>query len=257
MIPRILFPLLCVLTLAAQHSDTALKNPFQSPDDRARGGNFYRSQCASCHGIDGKGGASGPNLSTGNFRHAPSDEAMFRVITKGIAGTSMPGVAMNGREIWQIVAFLRSLNTGRTGIAAGDPNAGEQLFQSNRCINCHYLNGTGSPLGLDLSAIGTRLNTADLQTALTDPSAEVAPEYWRWQATTKSGQTLRGSRLNEDTFSLQILDQSGRLRSVAKADLEHQSLERRSPMPSFRDKLNTQQINDLIAYLVTLRGASK
>src|SRR5258708_7238821 len=100
---RSLLPLLWAGPLFAQHSETALTNPFRSPDDRARGGAFFRSQCASCHGIDGKGGASGPNLSTGNFRHASNDEGLFRVITKGVAGTSMPGFSMNGREIWQIV----------------------------------------------------------------------------------------------------------------------------------------------------------
>jgi putative heme-binding domain-containing protein len=245
------------VTLAAQHSDISLKNPFQSPDDRARGGAFYRSQCASCHGIDGKGGASGPNLTTGSFRHASNDEGLFRVITKGVAGTSMPGFSMNGREIWQIVGFIRALSAAKTGGITGNAANGQQLFAANRCTNCHWLNGAGSPRGLDLSTIGNRLSGQELRQALIDPSAEVAPEYWIWTATTKDGQTLRGSRLNEDTFSLQILDNTGRLRSVAKADLREQSLDHRSPMPSFKDKLSDPQINDLVAYLATLQGAAK
>lgn len=255
--PRPLGFLLYTVMLSAQHSDTALKNPFQSPDDRARGGAFYRSQCASCHGIDGKGGASGPNLSTGSFRHASNDEGLFRVITKGVAGTSMPGFSMNGREIWQIVAFIRGLNASRAANVTGDARAGRQIFQANRCIHCHWLNGAGSPRGLDLSAIATRLNAAEMHSALIDPSAEVAPEYWIWQATTRKGETLRGHRLNEDTFSLQILDSAGRLRSVNKAELREQSLDQRSPMPSFRDKLNAQQLNDLVSFLATLQGAAK
>ena len=219
---RPLYPLLGAVTLAAQHSDTALKNPFQSPDDRARGGAFYRSQCASCHGIDGKGGAGGPNLSSGKFRHASNDEGLFRVITKGVAGTSMPGFSMNGREIWQIVSFVRGLTVSGSGEISGDASAGRQNFEANRCLNCHWLNGDGAPRGLDLSAIGARLTAGEIRTALIDPSADVAPEYWIWQATTKDGKTLRGHRFNEDTFSLQILDNTGRLRSVNKADLrEH------------------------------------
>jgi hypothetical protein len=78
----------------------------------------------------------------------------------------------------------------------------------------------------------------------------VAPEYWIWQATTTSGQTIKGSRLNEDTFSVQILDSTGRLRGLAKTEIERQTLERRSPMPSFRDKLTGRQLQDLLAYLV-------
>lgn len=256
MCPRFLI-LLGAATLLAQHSDTALKNPFQSPDDRARGGAFFRSQCASCHGVDGKGGASGPSLASGNFRHASNDEGLFRVITKGVAGTSMPGFSMNGREIWQIVGFIRGLSAGRAGAVKGNAKAGEQLFAANRCINCHWLNGGGAARGLDLSTIGARLSAAELAQALLEPSAEVAPEYWIWTATTKNGQKLRGSRLNEDTFSLQILDSAGKLRSVLKADLAEQTLERRSPMPSFKEKLNGQQVDDLVAYLATLQGAAK
>jgi len=254
---RPLYPLLCAAALAAQHSDTALKNPFQSPDDRARGGAFYRSQCASCHGIDGKGGAGGPNLSTGRFRHASNDEGLFRVITKGVAGTAMPGFSMNGREIWQIVSFLRGLTVSGSAGISGDARAGQQHFETNRCMNCHWLNGAGAPRGLDLSAIGVRLTAGEIRTAITDPSTEVAPEYWIWQATTKDGKALSGHRFNEDTFSLQILDNTGRLRSVNKADLREQSLDPSSPMPSFRAKLNDRQLNDLVAFLATLQGAAK
>ncbi len=250
--------LLCLAPLAAQHSDADLKNPFQSADDRTRGGAFFQSQCANCHGIDGKGGASGPNLANGTFRHASNDEGLFRLVTKGVPGTSMPGFSMNGREIWQIVAYLRSLSASRAAAnLIGNVPAGQQLFQSNRCLNCHWLNGTGAPRGLDLSSIGSRLTPTELLVALNDPSAEVAPEYWTWQATTKTGTALRGQRLNEDTFSLQILDQTGRLRSVAKADLRSQSLDQRSPMPSFREKLTDVQRTDLIAYLATLQGAAQ
>jgi putative heme-binding domain-containing protein len=243
---RPLLPLLLLaIRLTAQHSDAVLTNPFNAPDDRRRGGEFFRSQCANCHGMDGKGGAGGPNLTMGSFRHAPTDEAMFRVITKGVPGTSMPGFSMNGREIWQIVAYIRSLNVTQSNLAArGDAKAGAQLFTSLRCANCH---ANRAP---DLAGIGQRLSYAELQLALLDPSAAVAPEYWLWQATTTAGQTLKGSRLNEDTFSVQILDSAGRLRSLPKTEIERQTLERRSPMPSFRDKLTDRQLNDLLAYLV-------
>lgn len=239
--------LLFVLTphLTAQHSDAVLKNPFNAPDDRRRGGEFFRSQCANCHGIDGKGGASGPDLTMGSFRHAVSDEAMFRVITRGIAGSSMPGFSMNGREIWQIVAYVQSLSVRRShGAAGGDAKAGEELYRSLGCGGCH---GGRAP---ELAGVGQRLSRAELEAAVMDPSAAVAPEYWLWRATTTTGQTITGSRLNEDTYSVQILDAGGRLRGLAKSEIERQALERRSPMPSFRGKLSGSQLNDLLAYLV-------
>ena len=254
---RLLFLLLTVVAVSAQHSETVISNPFSSPEDRQFGAALFRSQCASCHGIDGKGGASGPNLTTGNFRHASNDEGLFRVISKGVAGTSMPGSSMYGREVWRLTAFVRSLSSNRVmNVSSGDLQAGEKLFQTAGCMNCHSLQGAASSRGPNLAKIGMRLTLEELRTALIDPSARVAPEYWVWQAVTKDGRTLRGSRMNEDTFSLQILDGKGQLRSVQKSLLASQSLDRRSPMPVFKDKLNEKQLNDLVAYLATLNGVA-
>ena len=255
---RLLFFLLTVAAVAAQHSETVISNPYSSPDDRQRGGAMFRSQCANCHGVDGKGGASGPNLTTGSFRHALNDEGLFRVISKGVAGTSMPGFSMNGREIWQVAAFVRAISSGRTAVASiGDVLVGEELFRSNGCTNCHSLQGGASIRGPNLAKIGSRLTLDELLIALINPSAAVAPEYWKWQATTTDGQSMRGSRMNEDTFSLQILDGNGQLRSVLKSMLTSQSLDRSSPMPTFKDKLSEKQLNDLVAYLATLQGGTK
>ncbi|MBM3754080.1 MAG: c-type cytochrome [Acidobacteria bacterium] len=255
-----------VMTLAAlsaaaalaQHSDTVLVNPFQTPDDRARGAVFFRSQCASCHGADATGGAGGPSLATGTFRHAASDEGLFKVITKGVPGTPMPGFSMNGREIWQIVGYLRSLSASRMAEqAAGDAAKGRAIVGAQKCTGCHWLHGGGSPRGLDLSTIGARLSVGELKRALVDPSAEVAPQYWLWEGKLKSGETIKGHRLNEDTFSIQIMDGAGKLRGVDKSTLAEQKLERRSAMPSFKGRMSEAQINDVVAYLATLKGDAR
>jgi putative heme-binding domain-containing protein len=250
-----LLPLLALLPLAAQqHSETALTNPFNSPDDRARGSVFFRSQCASCHGADGKGGATGPSLASGTFRHATSDEGLFQVITKGVPGTVMPGFSLNGREIWQIVAHIRSLSGAKNVQVTGDAVKGRELFQSRGCAACHSVAGEGAPRGVDLTSIGARLSIGELRSALLDPSAEVAPEYWFWQAKTKDGRVLNGRRLNEDTFSVQIVQMDGKLVSLSKAALQSQTLERRSPMPPLRGRISDSDLNDLIAYVSSLRG---
>ena len=94
---------------------------------------------------------------------------------------------------------------------------------------------------------------AELQRALTDPSAEVAPQYWLWRATLTDGTALRGRRLNEDSFSVQVLDSAGRLRGLPKSQIERQELSERSPMPSFAKTLTDAQRNDIAAYLATLQ----
>src|SRR5262249_28158717 len=112
--------LLVVVPLYGQHS-VARSNPFNSPADQAEGARLFRGQCAACHGPNGTGGASGPDLTVGAFRRGDSDEALFQIVAKGIAGTAMPAYGGTGREIWQIAAFVRSLSVGKAaGRSKGD-----------------------------------------------------------------------------------------------------------------------------------------
>jgi mono/diheme cytochrome c family protein len=71
---------------------------------------------------------------------------------------------------------------------------------------------------------------------------------------TRDGRTIRGRRLNEDTYSIQLVDEQGRLQSIMKSDLREYEVLRVSPMPSYKDKLTTDEIADVVAYLLTLRG---
>ena len=71
---------------------------------------------------------------------------------------------------------------------------------------------------------------------------------------TKEGKTINGRRLNEDTFTIQLIDGQERLLSVSKADLREYVILKTSPMPSYKDTLNAQEISGLVAYLVSLKG---
>lgn len=245
-----IIPFLAAGVLAAQHSTTKLGNPYATPDDRMEGAVAFRSQCASCHGPDGKGGAGGPDLSRGQFKTAVSDEAMFRVITKGVPGTTMPGFALNGKSAWQIVTYIRGLNA-QSGPAPGDAQRGSALFTELKCGGCHT---RGAPR---LDEAAARLTRAELRQALVDPNAQVAAEYWRWRGTLSDGSSVEGRRLNEDTFSVQILARDGRLRTLTRDRIRTSELEQRSPMPSFSQKLNGQDLDHMVAYLESLRGESK
>src|SRR5580698_6020789 len=69
----------------------------------------------------------------------------------------------------------------------------------------------------------------------------------------KNGTTTIGRLLNEDTFSLQMIDKTERLLSFQKADLREYAFETKSPMPSFKDRLTAQEVADLVAYLSTFK----
>ncbi len=218
------------------------------------GSKLYRSQCASCHGLEGAGAGAAPSLTSGSFRHGGSDEAFFRVISKGVPGTAMPGFAFTGLQIWQLVTHVRSLGIVHgASQAKGDPQSGATVFRAD-CSGCHMVKGEGGLRAPDLTWIGSRRTIADLQKALLDPDAEVAPQYWSVIAKTSAGQMLRGIRLNEDTYSIQLRLNEGKLVSLPKQDLQEVEMVRRSPMPSFANKLSATQLADVTAYLVSLRG---
>lgn len=241
----------------AQHGSIA-GTPFSTPQDVAEGKQSFRSQCAACHGLDASGGTVAPSLTTGAFKHGGSDDALYGVITKGVPGTAMTAFALEGKEVWQLIAFLRSVNIATAaGKAPGDVAKGARLYAANGCAKCHTNGSGGGFTGPDLSEIGSHRSLQQIQSSIVDPSAEVAPDYWSVTARTKAGPTVTGIRMNEDMNSIQIRDSAGRLRTVLKADLAGFEIVRTSPMPSFKAKLSAAEIQDLVAYLASLRATSE
>ena len=248
--------LLIAAPLYAQHR-VARTNPFSSPEDRIEGARLFRGQCAACHGPNGIGGASGPDLTAGSFRRGDSDEALFQIVAKGISGTAMPAYAGSGREVWQIVTHVRSLSVGKAAERAkGDSSRGESIFKAQGCGQCHTIADRGGTLGPDLTGIGSRRSLGSLQRSLLNPDEEVSADYWTLRAVTKAGQRISGIRLNEDTHSYQFRDKTG-LRSVLKKDLAEHEIVKTSPMPSYKGKLGDRDFEDLIAYLAALREGGR
>ncbi|MFN7921718.1 MAG: c-type cytochrome [Bryobacteraceae bacterium] len=241
--------------LGQEESSASIKNPFTAPLDVSEGGRIFLSQCASCHGKDGRGGQGTPDLTTGRFRRASSDDGLYRVIAKGVPGTVMPGFNLAGREIWQTLAYVRSLHVNRAAeLAKGDASKGAALVKTHGCMRCHSRNGEGGFTGPDLGGIGQQRTLAELRRSILDPQAEVSPDYWRIRAATRDGQSIAGIRLNEDTHSIQFLDSTGQLRSVVKSGLAKYELIRTSAMPSFREKLSDADLEDVVAYLISGGG---
>lgn len=247
----ILFTVWAVAVLAQQQER---KNPFTSPDDVAAGGRIFRSHCAECHGLDGTGGR-GTNLTSGQFRHGSSDEALYDTIANGIPGTEMPGIFFDGRQLWQLVAFVRSLGwQAEQAQLKGDPSRGEALFRGKGgCLQCHMIHGQGARLGPDLSDVGAKRSPEHLRSSVLRPNEKVLPSHWTVRVVTRDGKRISGTRLNEDTHSLQILDSNENLVSLLKADLQEHQLDKTSPMPPYEGTFSENELNDLIAYLATLR----
>ncbi len=139
------------------------------------------------------------------------------------------------------------------GLAAGDVQAGRAVFEKQGCIACHTAGNQGGALGPDLTDIAVLRSPESLRLSLTDPDAEIPAPYVTVTVLTRKGDEIRGIRLNEDDYSLQIRDVGGNLRSFLKSDLQDVRREMRSLMPSYATRLSQTELDDLVAYLMSLR----
>ena len=239
----------CAFSQQAQHAGE------YSQADIQHGATVYTSQCTNCHGPNGDQ-VSGVDLRSGRFRNAASDDDLRRIVTNGIAGTSMPGRRLDPPDMVGLIAYLRNMRDFKAGsVALGDPVRGQALFEGKgKCATCHRVNGKGSHTAPDLSDIGSSRSAAVLQQSLLDPTSAMLPINRPVHLVTKDGKTINGRRLNEDTFTIQLLDDHEHLMSVSKANLREYTILDKSSMPSYKDTLDTHEMSDVVAYLVSLKG---
>lgn len=232
------------------------QNPYTTASDVQRGKRLFAANCAVCHGPDGAGGR-GANLAQPRLRRAPDDRALFFVIRQGVPGTEMPPGwwVLDEHEIWQVAAYVRSLGRVVTDSVTGYAGAGAQVFRAKGCIACHQAGAEGGRMGPALTDIGSRRGVAYLRAVVLDPSSLLPEEFMQLRIVTLDGKRITGIRLNEDPYSIQVRDLSDHLLSFWKGELA--SLEKQpgqTPMPAFHGQLSDRELDDLVAYLVSLRG---
>jgi cytochrome c oxidase cbb3-type subunit III len=183
----------------------------------------------------------------------------------------MPANAFEDSEIWSLVAYLRSLRPSQQA-PVGDPKKGEELFfGKERCSQCHMVAGHGGVLGPDLSRVGAARSIQYLSDSVRHPDKDfsvmpadpnnhyaVPVEWTSVTVVTKEGQHITGVARNEDAFTLQLMGEDSRLYLLRKKDLAEIRHERRSLMPAYSEQeLSAAELQDLLAYLATLRGGEK
>lgn len=225
-----------------------------TPQDIENGGQLYQANCTSCHGPDGDG-LPGVNLGIGQFRRGTTDEELMRIILGGIPGTAMPPSSFSEGQTLTIVAYLRSLATSPKGPSIpGDAARGRAIVEGRgKCLACHSVGGVGGRTGPALTEIGSFRRAAELQRSIVEPSAEVRSDNRSVRAVTRRGETITGRLFNHDTFTVQLIDSSERLRLLDKADLREFAVLQDSPMPSYKDAFNAQELADVVSYLTSLR----
>ena len=226
-----------------------------SQADIDAGARIYGRQCATCHGPNGNL-IAGIDLRNQQFRRGLSDEDLGRTITNGIPGTGMPPNPLQPAELTGVIAFIRAgFDLTARSVKVGNSTRGKSLVEGKgACLTCHRINGIGPRTAPDLSDVGL-VRTADtLNRSVTDPAAGLMPINRPVRITMKDGRTITGRRLNEDTFTVQLIDDKERLHSLAKSEMRSFVVETKPIMPSYAGKLTEDEVADVVAYLLTLRG---
>ncbi len=244
------------VTLAVPASAQQLLNqdhPGQySQEDIAAGNRVYGAQCLQCHGRDGDQ-ISGIDLRRGLFRRSTTDEDLASVITKGTSA-GMPGFRLQPAELTGAIAFIRAHFDTTASVRLGDAIRGRAIFEGKgMCGTCHRVGGEGPRAAPDLSDVGIARAPAALERSMRDPSSAMLPINRPVTIVMKDRTIIRGRRLNEDTFTVQVLDEKERLLSIAKRDVEVFDVSTKSSMPAYADRLTRDEIADVVAYLLTLR----
>jgi putative heme-binding domain-containing protein len=216
----------------------------------------FTNNCVSCHGPEGDS-VQGVDLGHARFRRASTDGDLMRIMRNGIPGTGMPPNNLSQEQAHAIVAYLRSMaaSVASDTLSSGDANRGKAIFEGKgKCFSCHRIAGVGSRLGPDLSGIGRVRRMVELERSLIDPPADSRPNNRFVRAVTPSGTVIIGRLLNQDTFTVQLLDSKEQLVSLSRSDLREFSFVNGSSMPSYHDKLNSQELADLLRFLASLKA---
>lgn len=226
------------------------------PGPPPNGEQLYTENCVECHGPEGDA-VPDVDLGHGRFRRATTDPELVGIVLRGIPNTAMPPNNFTEAQASAIVQFLRG-KARRAAATAGNGANGRAIFAGKgNCTSCHRINGTGSRVGPDLSEIGRLRHSTEIEQSIVEPDAMIVPSNRFVRLVTRDGATITGRLLNQDVFTVQLLDSKEQLRSLQRAELKEFAFVDKSPMPSFRGKLSPQEITDLVSYLVSLQGEAQ
>jgi putative heme-binding domain-containing protein len=223
----------------------------------------FQRICSSCHSVDR---GTSQRMTRAEWAAVVSD-----MVARGAQGSSA--------ELDNVVSYL-SANFGKsnaaplaaapvapaqaspsvpqatveeTPLSAEEISKAARLIEQNGCLSCHRVGEAGSYLGPDLDGVGAHRTPEQLHASLQSPKKEVLPENRTVRLVSSDGKTVTGRLLNQDAFSVQLIDSSGQLRSFARSGLHEYTIVTTNPMPSYADKLSAQDLNDLVRYLSSLK----
>ena len=221
----------------------------------------FERVCASCHGLDGRGGERGPDLVSRREVVGKTDANLAKVVREGRVAAGMPSFASQGAErLSAIVSYLRTLQGVKTvSSLPGDSERGRAIFYGKaHCSQCHMMNGQGGFLGQDLSEYGTAAGVDGIRGAIVNPNRDLDPRRGLITVTLVDTTVLLGLPRNQDNFSLQMQTLDGAFHLLNKSAIRKLKYEGRSAMPAdYGAKLSPEELNDLISFLLNASDPNK
>lgn len=248
----------CVLVLAAIALDAQNSPPTTASKTNAVGlseaKTAFNTACASCHGLDARGGERGPDLVSRPEVVRKTDAELLKILIDGKTAAGMPSFASFApARLSGLVSYLRSLQGRSKRLPLpGDPVRGKALFFGKaKCAVCHMIGGQGGFFGQDLTSYATRMSVDDIRSVVVSPSKDLDPRRGLVTVMLADSTTLSGLPRNEDNFSLQLQTPDGVFHLLNKSDIKDLAYTGRSAMPSdYGAILSPVELNDLVSYLL-------
>ncbi len=233
------------------------QNPHAAdPQAPEAGRGIFRIYCAPCHGLKADGGR-GPDLTLGVYTAGDTDEALHKVISRGVPGSEMADYneRLGADNIWKVISYIRSAARKDAARPTGNIASGEKLFWGKgSCGQCHLAGTRGRSVGPDLTLAGRRRSLAYLRDSITEPNKDITPGFYTIVVETRDGKKITGVQRGFDNFSAQLMDANETYYSFLKGDVNTLKREYRSMMPSYAKAFTPAELEDVVAYLYSLRG---
>jgi len=245
-------------TALAQHASKQKAVPGPQAAERRKA---FEATCAGCHGLDGRGGERGPNITTRQEVLQLSDAETLRILRDGIPAAGMPAFSSLGSaKLAAVLSYLRTLQgKGNTAAIPGDPQHGKAIFFGKaRCSECHMMQGSGGFLGRDLSTYASNLSADEIRDSITTARGVDEKRRRAVMVTLRGGEKLVGVVRNEDNFSLQLLSLDGSFHLLQRSDVTQIQAQAQPLMPTdYGSTLSAAELDDLVGYLMTVARREK
>jgi cytochrome c oxidase cbb3-type subunit III len=258
----IVVSLICAFAASyAQTTAPKIMEPKQSNQVLAGGKRTFESNCASCHGLNGKGGERAPDIATKPEAVKLSDSETLRIMREGILQEGMPPFATLGpAKLSAVLSYLRTLQgKGKASAATANTEAGEKLFAGKGgCSQCHMVNGAGGFLGPDLSDYGASHSPDDIRNAIVSADKRPGGHKGLARARTKDGRQISGLVRNEDNFSVQLQALDGTFHLLEKSSISELTFGSTPVMPGDYDsRFSKAELDQLVGYLMSAENAKR